>query len=770
MTSSLAESVLAVHSAADLIRPPSPSVTGSADTVIAAATRQMLEAALRFHRAGQFQQAALVYGRILQIDPDHADSLHLLGMVASQARQPEMAIDLIQRAIALNGGVAAYHSNLGSIFQGLGKLDEAVDRYTLALSLDPRLPEIHLNLGLVLQTQGRLDEAIASYRQAVALDPNLAAAHSNLGNGLQALGNLDEAIAHYQTALALNPRFPEAWYNLGNSQLAQDKLEDAAASYRRALSFNGSLAEAHCNLGNVLQRQEKLDEAMACYEQALQIKPACADAHYNLANVLSYQGKLQPAVTEYELALRYDPSCVKAHNNLGNVLRTLERPEEAVAHYRQIPDGSPEFTDAYCNLGLALLTLGRHDEAIQSIERTLALKPEMAEAHCNKGAVLHAQNRVAEARATYQHSLQLKPGLAKAALNLGMIELVMGEFAAGWKNYEYRWNGAPFQPRDFQRPQWRGGPLCGARILLHAEQGLGDTLQFIRYVPLVQAAGGVVILEVQDRLMSLAAELPGVVEVVSWGAALPPFDYHCPMLSLPLAFGTTLETVPAEVPYLYLPEASHAKMKLFPWPEDGLRIGLLWAGNPTFLHDRYRFRSAALELFEPLADLDGLRLFSLQIGESAKDLSKASWSSTKIVDLAPMVNDMGDTAAQIAKMDLVITVDTSVAHLAGALGVPVWVMMPYTPDWRWLQDRSDTPWYPSMRLFRQSQPGDWRSVMEAMTAELKKFACQRDQTRSLRLISSAFSAAVSLEPSPETPETPEAVAVYSPLLEVTLPE
>jgi hypothetical protein len=393
----------------------------------------------------------------------------------------------------------------------------------------------------------------------------------------------------------------------------------------------------------------------------------------------------------------------------------------------------------------------------------------MAEAHCNKGAVLHAQNRVAEARATYQHALQLKPALAKAALNLGMIELVMGEFAAGWKNYEYRWNGAPFQPRDLQRPRWHGEPLRGARILLHAEQGLGDTLQFIRYVPLVQAAGGVVILEVQDRLMSLAAEIPGVVEVVSWGAALPPFDCHCPLLSLPLVFETTLETVPAEVPYLYLPEASHAKMKLFPWPEDGLRVGLLWAGNPTFLHDSYRFRSATLELFRPLVEMEGPHWFSLQIGEPAQELSKAPWA-TGIVDLAPMVDDMGDTAAQIAKMDLVITVDTAIAHLAGALGVPVWVLLPYTPDWRWLQDRPDTPWYPSMRLFRQSQPGDWTSVMEAMTAELKKLSSENDQTRELRLMASAFSAAISLEPSPETPVTPEAVAVYSPLLEETLPE
>jgi len=296
----------------------------------------------------------------------------------------------------------------------------------------------------------------------------------------------------------------------------------------------------------------------------------------------------------------------------------------------------------------------------------------------------------------------------------------LGDFAAGWMNYEHRWNDAPLHQRDFPCPQWKGEPLNGARILLHAEQGLGDTLQFLRYVPLVQAAGGAVILEVQDRLMTLAAEIPGVVEVVLWGGALPAFDWHCPLLSLPLAFGTTLETVSGAVPYLSVPEASRTKMRGLPWPEAGLRVGLLWAGNPTFSRDRYRFRSAPLELFKPLLEEYSVHWFSLQIGEPATGLAKAPWAA-KVVDLSPHVENMADTAAQIAQMDLVITVDSAVAHLAGALGVPVWVLMPFTPDWRWLQQRSDTPWYPSMRLFRQPRPGDWEAVIAEMGLALQQF-------------------------------------------------
>jgi tetratricopeptide (TPR) repeat protein len=744
--------------------PLSPGLSGSASQVIAAVIQQILNKAIGFHQAGQFGQAAQLYGEILKLDPNQSDSLHLLGMVASQAHRPELAIDLIRKAIALNGGAAAYHSNLGSILQAQGRLAEAGASYTQALALDPHLPEIHLNLGLLLQTQGKLPEAVAEYEAAIVLNPGMAEAHSNLGNGLQQQGHLESAIEHYKVALKLKPLFVEAWYNLGNALLAQEKLDEAAASYERALRLNPLLAEAHCNLGNVLKGQEKPDEAIAHYMRALELKPGYAEAHYNLANTLSVQGKMREAVAQYELALRFDPQCAKAHNNLGNVFRSLEEPEKAVEHYRQVPDDDPEFTDAYNNLGLALLSLGRHEEAIHSIARTLTLKPHVAEAHCNMGAVLHALNRVSEAHAAYSKALELKPELAKARINLGMVQLLSGDFVNGWKNYELRWNDAPLHARDFDQPQWKGEPLCGRRILLHAEQGLGDTLQFLRYVPMVQAAGGIVILEVQDRLHTLAAALPGVAEVISTGAPLPAFDCHCPLMSLPAAFGTDLESIPAAIPYLKVPPAAAAKAADFPWPEDGLRIGILWAGNPVFPNDRYRFRSAPIEVFRPLLEIEGVHLFSLQVGEHATELFDLPEFASRVVDLSPLVGDMADTAAQIAHLDLVIMVDTSVSHLAGALGVPVWVLTPFTPDWRWLQKRKDTPWYPSMKLFRQVQPGDWVPVMDAMRSELKQLCAGKDQACALRRISRAVSAEDSLDPAPETPETPAAVAEYSPSL------
>ena len=691
----------------------------SAALVMAAAVQNIFNEAVRFHRAGRFPDAAQLYGQILKLEPRHADSLHMLGMVAAQARMIDLSLSLITEAIGINDGVAAYYSNLGSILQGHGKLKDATNCYRRALSLDPKMAEIHLNLGLVLQTQGRLEDAVAEYWLATDLKPDLAEAHSNLGNGLQAQGKIDEAIVHYERALSLKPEFPEACFNLGNALQALERPEEAAALYRRALALKPSLAEAHGNLGNVLQTLGNLDEAQQHYEQAIQLKPEYAETYYNLGNLLASKMELRQAVDQYLLCLHYDPTCAKAHNNLGNVFRSLERPEEAVAQYRQVPAADPEFTDAYNNLGLALLSLGRHAEAIESIQRTLALKPHLAEAYCNLGAVYHAQNRIPEATENYENALSLKPTLAKARLNLGLVQLLSGNFKAGWQNYELRWNDAPLAQREFTQPQWRGEPLNGARILLHAEQGYGDTLQFIRYAPLVHAAGGTVILEVQTRLRRMAKAMPGVEQVVCCGDPLPEFAWHCPLLSLPIAFGmTTFDAIPAQTSYLRIADEARKKMDALVWPTEGLRVGLVWAGNPTFAKDLYRFRSVPLPLFQPVLELPGVHFFSLQVGDATGDLAQARGS---ITDLSSDCEDMADTAAQISHLDLVISVDTSVAHLAAGLGVPTWVLMPYSPDWRWLQEREDTPWYPTMRLFRQQEPGDWEAVLQRVKQSLTQF-------------------------------------------------
>lgn len=692
----------------------------------AAEQTQTIEAlfsgALRLQQDGRLLEAAHLYEQILRINPRHADSLHLLGMIAWKARKTELALGLIGRAIAINGNAACYHLNLGTIVQAQGKLAEAKACYLHALELDSQLPEAHMNLALLEMLDGNLDKAIEGFRSAATHKPSLAEAWSNLGSACQSKGLLAEAEEDLLRALALKPTLAEAHYNLGNLYQTQEKFDEAIRAYEQAIKAQPRLSQAWTNLGNIYQKQNRLDDAAHCQRRALEINPLFVEAHYNLGNVLALQHKDEEAAVELGAALRLNPNLTKARNNLGNVYRTLERPAESIEQYQKIPKGDPEFAGAYNNMGLAMLSLGRHDEAEKAIRETLDLIPDRSEAWCNLGVVYHAANRLDEAMECYQKALALKPDLAKVRMNVGLIHLVRGEFEEGWKYYEWRWQNAPMIDRGFPQPQWRGEPLNGARILLHAEQGYGDTMQFIRYAPMVAQAGGTVILEVQGRAERLAREVEGVAEVVKTGDPLPPFDWHVPLLSLPTAFGTTLDTIPNHTPYLRVPAEAREKIDAaIDWPTDGLRVGLVWAGNPTFRNDRFRFRSIDLSALSPLLGIDGAHFYSLQIGPEAAQLSAAP---VPITDLAPLTADLADTAAAIEKLDLVISVDTAVAHLAGALDIPTWVLMPFTPDWRWLLDREDTPWYKKMRLFRQQKPGEWalpidraRSALAALLEE-----------------------------------------------------
>jgi len=633
------------------LRIPTDRRYGTALTRNNQTIERLMQEALQHHQTGHFREAAQGYEKILQMDARHADSLHLLGMISVQAQLPDIAIDLIQRAIAINAGFAPFHSNLGTIFQSQGKLEDAEAEYTVALRIAPDMPETLGNLGSVLLAKGKLEQAVSCYQRAIAINPNIAEMHFHLGNVLHAQDDLEGAVNCYQKALALRPDYAEAHCNLGSALTDLKLLDQAIASIENALAINPNLAEAHNALGVALQAQHHPEQAKACYQQALKLKPDYAEALSNYGTLLEAVGDLKGAAEKHFQALAVSPDYPEGHNNLGNVLASQGCLDEAIAHY----------------------------------ERALALKPELTD----------------------------------ALYNLGVAQLSAGNYTDGWPNYEGRWltRKTPLKKQNFCQPQWHGEPLNGSRILLYAEQGLGDTLQFLRYLPLVQAAGGKVVLVVQDRLRSLAAELPGSLDVVSSGDPLPAFDWHCPLLSLPFAFNTTPDTIPAQTPYLVVPEQARAKMAALSWPTAGLRVGLAWKGNPGFLKDQARGRSIPLSLLQTLVEIEGLHLFSLQIGEAVAELGE---SCGAVTDLSSHVSDMSDTAAQILHLDLVLTVDTSIAHLAGALGIATWVMLPFSADWRWLQKRADSPWYPTMRLFRQPRPGDWESVVGEVRDALRK--------------------------------------------------
>jgi tetratricopeptide (TPR) repeat protein len=694
---------------------------------------------IQHHQAGRLSAAEQVYRQILAAEPNHADATHLLGVIALQTGRHELAVEQISRAIALQGGAAAFHNNLGEAHRALGRTAEAVQCYRRALELKPDFIDALNNLGIACKTQGKLDEAIACYRRALELRPDYASAENNLGNALTEQGKLDEAVACYRRALRLKPDYADAQVNLrsaleqqgeaqfrqGDACLERGDLDRAVACYRLALDLHPALAEAHNNLGVALNRQAKPEEALGCFRRALGLKPDYADAEGNLGMTLKDLGELDEAVACCRRAVELRPDVALAHNNLGVALTAQRNPEEAAACFRRALEIKPDFLDARNNLGVALKDQGKFDEAIACYQAALGQDPAYAQAQYNLANALCEQGRRDEAAACCRRALELVPDLAEAHVQLSLLALLTGDFALGWAEYPWRWKTKQCQPRDFAQPPWDGRPLEGKTILLHAEQGLGDAIQFVRYAPLVKARGATVIVECPGPLMSLLASCPGVARVVGRGDRLPPFDVQASLLSLPGIFHTSLEDIPAIVPYLFA-EPGLVERWREEWGAGGWKIGLAWRGNPNHANDRAR--SFPLAFLQPLAGLPDVRLFSLQKGAGVVELQQAA-GRFSVTELGSRLSNFMDTAAVTKSLDLVIACDTAMAHLAGALGVPVWVALPFHPDWRWLLDRADSPWYPTARLFRQPRPGDWGSVFREMEAQLR-LCCQAENPKS----------------------------------------
>jgi tetratricopeptide (TPR) repeat protein len=534
-------------------------------------------------------------------------------------------------------------------------------------------------------------------------------------------GRLQAAEQIYRQILAVEPNRAHAWHLLGVVAHQVGRHGIAVEYIGRAIELNGTEADFHNNLGEVYRALRRIPEAAACCRRALELNPGLAGAHNNLGNAMKDQGNLDEAVACYRRALHLKPDFAEAHNNLGIAFRNQGKLDEAVACYRRALELKPDYAEAHNNLGIALGDQGKRDEAITCYHRALELKPDYAEAHSNLGIALGDEGKRDEASVCYRRALELKPDYADAHWNQSFISLATGKFERGWAEYEWRWRTSHCQPRGFSQPFWDGLPLQGRVILLHAEQGLGDTIQFVRYVAPVKQRGGVVIVECPGPLLSLLTSHAGIDRLVRWGNELPAFDVQSPLLSLPGIFHTSLETIPAEVPYLFADPGlvGHWRQEL--GGIAGFKIGIAWQGSPKYRSDRDR--SIPVSCFEPLARCPGVRLLSLQKGAGAEQLQQVT-DRFPVIDLGSRLDEASgafmDTAAVMMSLDLVITSDTSIAHLAGALGVPVWVALPFVPDWRWLLDRSDSPWYPTMRLFRQERRGDWQTVFQRIEVALRQ--------------------------------------------------
>ncbi|WP_431661768.1 FkbM family methyltransferase [Pantanalinema rosaneae] len=603
-----------------------------------------------------------------------------------------------------------------------GRLREAEIVYRQVIERHPQQSEVWFWLGLIASQLGRLEESVTCYQQVIQLNPDLAEAHSNLGTVLLDLGRRSEAIAHQQRAISLLPHESHLHYNLAIALSQDGQLDAAIAHYQQAIALKADYANAHHNLGAVLFKQNRWEEAIPYYQQAITLMPEHVNARNSLGVALLRLGKLDAAKDQFATALTLKPDYASAHDNLGTVLQRQGQLDAAIDHYRQAIALKPDCANAYSNLGAALKEQGKLTESIACYQEAIRLQPDHADAYNNYGGTLVEQGKFHEAIGCYEQAIHYRPDYADAHLNLGIILLTLGDFPRGFAEYHWRWQTK--QCPDLRYPQalWDGADLHSKVILLTAEQGFGDTLQFVRYAPLVAQRGGHVVIACQKPLLRLLNTLVGIDRCVDRDRVDVQTHLHAPLLDLPQILGTTLETIPAQVPYLQVPPSG---IRL---PGEGggqgdegdgegrFKVGIVWAANPS--SSTASKRSCALHQFLSLLEIPQITLYSLQ-----KDCPEADrpllTSHERVYDLSEQLEDFGDTAAAIAQLDLVISVDTAVAHLAGALGKPVWTLLSYVADWRWLRDRTDTPWYPTMRLFRQPQPGDWQTVFQQVATTLQ---------------------------------------------------
>jgi len=499
------------------------------------------------------------------------------------------------------------------------------------------------------------------------------------------------------------------------------RLREAENLYRQILSYQPRHAEALYMLGMLAGQLGRNEVAVDLLGQAIAVRPNSADAHSDLSAALLALCQSDAAVSAARRAIALDPNLAEAYGNLGNALSQGAQLSDAIVAYRQAIALNPDLPQAHSNLGTVLRATGRLDEALAECSKAVALNGKLPEVHNNLANILKDLGRWDEAVAACRQAIGVEPQLAEAHFNLSLLLLMQGDFSRGWLEHEWRWRCPNFPSArcDFAQRQWDGSELAGRRILLHAEQGFGDTIQFVRYAPLVAARGGQVILACPPELHRLLNDLSGITGAIAFDAPLPPFDVHCPLLSLPLAFGTTLPSVPRAVPYLHGHAAELARWQRELAGDRHFKVGLVWAGKSTHANDRNR--SLPLSALAPLARISGVSFYSLQKGAAAEQ-AKTPPAGMTLIDHTNELHDFADTAGLIAQLDLIISVDTAVVHLAGALGKPVWTLLPFVADWRWLLERSDSPWYPTMRLFRQPAVGDWSNVVEQVSVALADMA------------------------------------------------
>ncbi len=723
-----------------------------------------LDTAIRYLQAGDLQNATITCQKILHKNPNHSGTLHLFGKVLFYSSQLDNAIQYISKAISISPHSSQYHYdlgltflskgnlneaiecfkktislktdyteayfNLGTILINQGAMDEAIEYLNKAIELKPDLPEAYNNLGVIFENRKMPDKAIDHYEKALSINPGYADAHNNLGNVLKETKMLDEAAKHYKEALSINPRYADAHNNLGNILKAKGMLDDAVFHYDKALKIRPEYAGAHNNLGIVFKEKGMADKAAEHYRKALSIKPDYAEAHNNLGNVLKEKNLLEDAEGHYRKAILIKPDYAVAHNNIGLILKEKEMPSEAAEHYKKALSIEPDYAEAHKNLALALIDNGLVDESVYHCKQAISLNDNYAEAHSNLGILHIYKGMLNEAMDNFTKALSLKPDHAATHLNMALILLSNGDFDRGWKKYEWRFLNGPDALKPFPKPRWDGLPLKGKTLLILTEQGIGDEIMFSSCLPDLIPFGGKYIMECETRLVPLfQRSFPDIRFIPSnkydkHDKTPPePADYKIPIGSLPLFFRPDLSSYPQNKSYL-VPDQEKVDI----WRDrfnvlgTGLKVGISWRGG---LNARIqRFRSISVSQWSGLFSIPGAHFINLQYGDCANEIKQIKEDSGITIhdwEDADPLKDLDGFASQISALDLVISVDNSTVHMAGALGTPVWALLPFACEWRWMHDFEDTPWYQSVRLFRQPNNAEWDNLLERVSLNLDEY-------------------------------------------------
>ena len=673
-----------------------------------------LQDAFRLHAQGHFAEAERAYAELLQRQPKNFQVLHLLGVLALQRGQSQRGIQLLREALALEPRQPIAQRDLGNAFQQMNRMDEALSCYDKSLALKPDQADVCNNRALTLAALGRAGDALESYGHAIALKPDYAQAYNNRGTVLSDQMRKAEAVADFDKAIALKPDYIKAFNNRGAALADLGRLDEALRDHDRAIALAPGEADSHLKRAGVLMRRGQAKEALDGYDRAIALNPGLAEAHDGRGTALTILQRPGEALESCETALALNPRSANFHNNRGSALAALNRPTEALAAHEKALSIDPNLATAMSNRAAALSLLDRLEEALDDVDRAIALQPGLTQAHINRGNFLADLKRYDEALASFEHAIALHPQSADAQFGKSTMLLLAGRFEEGWPPYEWRKKrvGEAFNPQG--RPDWTGKEdITGKTLFIEAEQGLGDAIQFSRYVPWVADWGARVILTARPGQMRLLQSLDPRIEIVPASSPPTEFDYHAALVSLPMAFGATPANIPAHTPYFRADEGDKKK-----WRgrigADGFKIGIAWQGSAYSSG-----RSFPVARLAAIAARPGVRLISLQKGAGSEQLG-ALPVGMAVETLGPEYEqgDFAETAAVMEALDLIISCDTSVAHLAGALARPVWVALKDAADWRWLQNRNDSPWYPGMRLFRQNSRGDWSGVFAAMEKQL----------------------------------------------------